>query len=151
MAAKRTIKPVSCVLAMVAAVGLDASAAQAQTAYDITLRSIAPSSISAASFDGRSRQTVMSIGPASLENSPSIVPAVYDPALKRFVSAIGSSRGAIAVNSTGAVSVVVNNQPSNLQVASGSTGIPLRSEPVARASSVVTTQQISTISSTTAR
>jgi hypothetical protein len=122
---------------------LAAPAAQAQTAYDVTLRSIGPATISSASFDGRARQAILSIGPSSVENSPSIVPAVFDPSVGRFVSVLGSSRGAISVNATGAVSVIVSSQSSSVLIGGGQTGLPLRSEVVTNPTSVATPQQIS--------
>jgi hypothetical protein len=120
-----------------------APAAQAQTAYDLTLRSIGPATITSASFDGRARQAILSIGPSSVENSPSIVPAVFDPTVGRFVSVLANGRGAISVNATSAVSVIVTSQTSSVQVGGGQTGVPLRSEGVSGPSSVVSTQQTS--------
>ncbi len=120
-------------VAMVAASALalaGASATQAQSVHDVTLRSIAPATINGASFDSRANRAVRSIAPSSLENQPSIVPAVYDPFAGRFVSALGNSRGAITVSSTGAVSVLVNNQSSSMVVGGSSAGFPMRSDPV---------------------
>ncbi|KUR71658.1 hypothetical protein AQZ52_08565 [Novosphingobium fuchskuhlense] len=124
-----------------------APTAEAQTAYDITLRSIAQPTITAASLDGRARQAALSIAPPSLENSPSMVPAVYDPTAGRFVSAIGGSRGAISVTSTGAVSVIISNQTSNVLVGSSATGVPLRSDAAVTTSTLVTAQQVTATSS----
>lgn len=132
------------VAVMTAATLVIAPSAHAQTAYDVTLRSIAPATITAASFDGRARQATLSIAPSSLENQPSIVPAIYDPSLGRFVSALVSARGAISVTSSGAVSVVVSNQSTTMQLGGGPSGVPLRSETVASPATTLTTQQITT-------
>lgn len=140
------------VLAASGAALVMAPSAHAQTAYDVTLRSIAPATITATVFDGRARQAILSIAPSSLENQPSIVPAVYDPSLGRFVSALGSARGAISVTSSGAVSVIVSNQSTTLQLGGGPGGVPLRSETVTSPATTLTMQQQSaTTTATTAR
>lgn len=124
-----------------------APAAHAQSAYDVTLRSIAPATITASGFDARARQAIRSIGPSSLENQPGIVPAVYDPSAGRFVSALGNTRGAITVSSSGAVSVIVSNQSSTIVVGGGSSGFPMRSDPVLTPSSTLSGQQVTTSAS----
>lgn len=134
-------------VAMVAASALalaSASAAQAQSVHDVTLRSIAPATINGASFDSRANRAVRSIGPSSLENQPGIVPAVYDPFAGRFVSALGNSRGAITVSSSGAVSVMVNNQSSSMVVGGGSSGFPMRSDPVQTSATTLNGPQVIT-------
>ncbi len=132
------------ILAASGAVLSMAPSTHAQTAYDVTLRSIAPATITAAGFDGRARQAILSIAPSSLENQPSIVPAVYDPSLGRFTSALASTRGAISVTSSGAVSVIVSNQSITMQLGGGPGGVPVRSETVASPASTLTMQQLST-------
>ena len=132
------------VLAVAVAAFVTTPSVHAQTAYDVTLRSIAPGTITAASFDGRARQAILSIAPASLENQPGMVPAVYDPSLGRFVSALTIARGAISVTSSGAVSVMVSNQNTTMQLGGGPSGVPLRSETVASPATTLTMQQLST-------
>ncbi|MEI6643574.1 MAG: hypothetical protein WCL10_16200 [Novosphingobium sp.] len=128
---------------LVGAAALTAPVAHAQ-AYESALRSISPASIGQGGLDGRTRPAILSIAPASVENQPSIVPAVYDPSLGRFVSAVGNGRGAISVSATSAVSVMVSNQSSTVIVGASSNSVPLRAEAVSSPTSTVTTQQIST-------
>jgi hypothetical protein len=129
--------------AMLGGAALTAPAVHAQ-AYESALRSIGPASIGQGGLDGRTRPAILSIAPASVENQPSIVPAVFDPAQGRFVSVIGNSRGAISMSATTAVSVVVSSQSNTLVVGASSGAVPLRSEAVSSPSSTVITQQVST-------
>lgn len=122
---------------------LAAPAAHAQAAgYDTSLRSIAPATINQASFDIRARSQIQSIGSAGVENRATMVPAVYDPSLGRFVSALGSAPGAISVSSSSVVSVVVSQQSNVFVVGAGSSGSAMRSEAAAAPSASVTTTQL---------
>ena len=125
---------------------LTAPAVQAQVAgYDTSLRSIGPATINQASFDLRARSPIQSIGPSSLENRGNTVPAIYDPEQGRFVSALGNSRGAIAVVSTGVVSVVMTQQGGVALTGSASTGVLIRSEANPPPGPSVTSPQIITM------
>lgn len=116
------------------------STAQAQAAgYDTSLRSIGPATINQANFDVRTRSPILSIGASTVENRPSMVPAVYDPSLGRFVSATTPSRGAIAVSSSGMVSVIVNQQSGTFVTGSLTSSTPLHSESVPSPSAAATT------------
>ena len=128
-----------------------ASAGHAQSAYDTSLRSIAPATINQASFDARARSPIQSIGPATLENRSTMVPAVFDASLGRFVSAIGTSRGAISVSSASAIWVIVSSQNSAFVVGNAANSSPQRSEPIASASAILATPAISATVSGAAR
>jgi len=121
---------------------LSAPAVQAQ-AYDTSLRSIGPATINQASFDMRARTPIQSIGPASVENRATMVPAVYDPSLGRFVSVATPSRGAISVSSSGFNAVIVNSQTNVFVVGNSASGSQLHSESIASPSATVVTSQIS--------
>jgi len=138
-----SIQRLAAVAALASAAALSAPVAHAQS-YETGLRSIGSSSIGQGGLDGRTRPSVLSIAPASVENQPAIVPAVFDPAQGRFVSAVGNGRGAIAMSATSAVTVVVTSQNSTVIVGAGSNSVPLRSEAVSNPSSMVISQQVST-------
>ncbi|MFM9935230.1 MAG: hypothetical protein ACKVOL_03410 [Novosphingobium sp.] len=119
------------------------SAARAQAAgYDTSLRSIGPATINQANFDVRARSPILSIAASTMENRPSMVPAVYDPSVGRFVSATTPSRGAIAVSSSGMISVIVSQQSGAFVTGSLTSSTPLHSEGVPSPSATVTTTLI---------
>jgi hypothetical protein len=120
---------------------LAAPAAFAQvTPYDTSLRSIGPATVNQSSFDVRARSPIISIGASTIENRGSMVPAVYDPATGRFVSAVGAGpHGGIVVNSSNMISIIVSQQTSTYVVGTSSTGSAVpRSEAVATPSGTVT-------------
>lgn len=145
----RQILPVAGLLAGLA---LAVPEAHAQTAVlDTSLRTIAAATITQASFDARARGAIQSIGPATLENRTSIVPLIYDPSVGRFVSALGNARGAIPINSSSAVSVIVTNQQSAFTIGAAQARTPLPIEAQASPSTTIATPQISTTPASVAR
>jgi hypothetical protein len=132
-------------LAVFGAIAMAPAARAQAVGYDTSLRSIGPATINQATFDTRTRSPIQSIGASGLDNRAAMVPAVYDPAQGRFVSALGTTRGAIAVGSTSVVSVIMTQQ-SGIFVAgpssSASSGVPVRSESATSQSASVATPQI---------
>ncbi len=127
-------------------------AAQAQTiGYNTALNTIGPASITQINFDSRRQSTVQSISPAGLENNAAVTPAVFDSATGRFLSALGNSRGAIAVGPANQVLVTVTTLQSTFVIATGSGASVRRTDTLNSPSAAVALPQITTLPSTNPR
>lgn len=133
-------------------VTLVAPSAQAQAIrYSTALNTIGPATITQSNLEQRPQSAIQSIGPASVENRAMIVPAVFDSSTGRFLSALGNSRGAIAVGPTNVVSVSVTTLQSTFVISAGSGSSVQRTDTLSSPAAAVALPQITTLQTTNQR